>query len=164
VRLYEAVLDIETRKVPTPDGFTMPNGEPMRMRWQPFLVGIGTNDGTDWILGEELDEAALYEEIAWLLFKKSVMTVYYSATREFDEMVLKGRFTNARRAHLPEPGPWPHLADLAVEWVNLKHIPKIDRVGDISGKDVPAYWAAGKRAHVISHLKLDLEELRNAVG
>src|SRR5260370_7255825 len=86
-----AFLDIETRKVPTPDGFVMKNGERLRMRWEPFMIGIGLNRQITVISGD-----------APLLGAKAVLgrtrVVVYGATPAFDEMIHKVPFTNTHPA------------------------------------------------------------------
>ena len=101
-----AYLDIETTKVPTPEGFTLPSGEPLRRRWRITLAGIA-RDGLI-CLGQFEDEKEQLEWMGAILsgrFDNSppITEVRYAATREFDEMICRGRFTNARRAHLPAP-------------------------------------------------------------
>jgi hypothetical protein len=166
----ECVLDIETRKVETPLGYTMPNGEVMRRRWRPFLIGLGFADDETILVGQddpEQDEKDLLFAAWQCLWYRGIKTIYYGASRrEFDEMVLKGRFTNARRAHLPEPGPWPHLKDAEkFRWVNLGAIPKVTvRKDDILSQDVPDAWAKGYRTLVLDHLRWDLDDLRAAVA
>lgn len=160
--MKKALVDIETRKVPAPPGFVMPNGEPMRRRWQVFLVGVSVG-GRDWIL-EGGSEVELLRKVADLLELEGVEEIVYMATREFDEMILKGRFTNARRAHLHEPGPWPALpgADRYV-WtcLNPKKVERDERgPDDVPSKEIPERWAKGERDLVRLHLAADLLELR----
>jgi hypothetical protein len=128
------------------------------------LIGIGFRNYD--VIIEEDDEEDLLAVALSRLIDSDVDTLYYAATRQFDEMVLKGRFTNARRAHLPRPGPWPHWPILGdFEWVNLGPIPKLSsRPDDILSKDVPTAWAKGDRASVIQHLGYDLKELRQAMN
>jgi hypothetical protein len=115
-----AFLDLETEKVPT-DGFVMKNGEPLRRRWSAYMAGVGVNGKVRII--ERDDEGG---EVGFLAGLRKVIgraeVVVYGATREFDEMILKGRFTNARRAHEPVPF-YPALpgADY-LSWRNVGNI------------------------------------------
>jgi hypothetical protein len=144
----------------------MPTGEALRERWQCILVGIGHLSG-EFILINDGNERDLLKRVSEYL--SGIDTIYYAAGfRDFDEMVLKGRFTNARRAHLPKPGPWPHLKDAdKYTWINLKGVACADPeryTDDIRSQDVPALWQEGKRDKVLKHLRYDLEDLRKAVG
>jgi len=171
----EILLDIETRKVDTWSGdygypFIMPNGEPLRKRWQPFLIGLGLADGSNTILDETKGgERGLYYKLGVELY--GIDIIYYSATRDFDEMVLRGRFTNARRAHLPKAGPWPYLKGAhKFKWINLRKLGidlvEMEREGDIPSREVPQAWDVniGERPAVLRHLTYDLEQLRITVN
>lgn len=148
-------LDIETRKVDAPEGW------PYRQRWQPFMVAMcGAMDpGVFWIQVVAGDEADLIDYLATNLEGR---VLRYDATRDFDQMVLRGRFTNARRALNPEPGPWPNLDGADIDWLNIKKSltvnPPAARREDCASKDVPALWARGERDVVTTHC------LRDAVG
>lgn len=133
-----AVLDLETVKVPT-GGFVMANGEALRNRWSVAMAGIGyrgkitiveyqgSEESRLAIIGDELENAA---------------EVRYAATREFDEMICRGRFTNARRAHESLPF-YPAVPGAnRLPWRNLGKLPAYQRGGDIASKDVPAVLAA----------------------
>jgi hypothetical protein len=155
-----AFLDVETRKVPT-DGFVMQNGEALRNRWQAFLVGMA-RDGEILIAYHPVEAILLRDVRSALYWHKAIA---YSATREFDEMVLKGRFTNARRAHEPEPF-YPHLfRPQDWEWRNMRKEPSEPmalRGNDVPSRDVPDWWATrdpGKRMTVYVHLLRDVAEL-----
>jgi hypothetical protein len=95
-----AYLDLETDKVPTVAGFRMRNGEALRRRWSVKMAGIA-RDGVARIFDAEGDESGLLVDMGEFL--SGATEVVYLATREFDEMICKGRFTNARRAHEPRP-------------------------------------------------------------
>lgn len=87
-------LDLETVKVPTRAGFRMKTGERLGYRWSAFLAGVTSYRRISIVERYESEEAFLAgvrEEIG------SVRAVVYRATRKFDEMILKGRFTYARR-------------------------------------------------------------------
>src|SRR2546425_445860 len=84
------LIDIETRKLPTPDGYRMPNGEPLRNRWGVYLLGYAWCGVVSLMMGEEPDVLA---SISYMI--REALSVVYGATREFDEMVLRGRMTNA---------------------------------------------------------------------
>jgi len=146
-------LDIETRKVPAPVGWSQ------KMRWEPFMVAIaGAMDpgiffatvvsGTEEEMVQWVNEFAGYE-------------IRYLATREFDEMVLRGRFTNARRAHSMSPGSWPNLDSADIRWTNIRKVatePTWTRAADVRGRDVPMEWAAGARRVVATHCLRDVLE------
>lgn len=147
-------LDIETRKVPAPEGW------PFKLRWQPFMIAACgfQKPGIffcDCVTGTE------EELVDWLAANFEGCEVRYSATREFDEMVLRGRFTNARRAHHPIPGSWPNVDGLDVKWVNIRksQLPAPARRPDCLSKDVPALWEKGSRSIVVEHCVNDVIEL-----
>ncbi len=148
-------LDIETVKVEAPAGW------PNRMRWMPVMVGVGSFDCFGEFLVElfEADDLSLASE-AKLMAEVSAAVepfgeIVYNATREFDEMILKGRFTNARRAHTSEPGSWPHLR-FDGEWRNLKSKVRIERIPDIESRLVPDAWKAGEREVIRTHCRRDV--------
>lgn len=156
-----ALVDFETRKVPTPAGTTHANGEPLKTRWQIFAAGIAL-DGKIFILYTEDGEREedFLGRIGDML--ELADEVGYFATREFDEMIARGRFTNARRAHAPAPYfPAVPGAD-ALPWRNLRRSGERfpERPGSqIPSKDVPTAWKAGRRAEVLDHLRWDVEQL-----
>lgn len=157
-----AVIDFETRKVPTPAGTTHANGEPLKTRWQIFAAGI-VRDGETLILHGGT-ETELLGRIADAL--RGASEVRYYATREFDEMIARGRFTNARRAHAATPyfPAVPGADDL--NWVNVrKSVTMPERPGaQIPSRDVPAAWKAGRRAEVLDHLRWDVETLAEVLA
>lgn len=153
-----AFLDIETRKVPAPSGFLMKNGEPIRMRWEPFLIGIGLNRLITMVSGD-----------APLLGVKAVLgrprIVAYGATRDFDEMILKGRFTNARRAAEDVPF-YPALAGAdRYDWYNVGPA-KSDakRAEDTPSKGVGETWSRGDQMLVFIHNLRDIADLILVAG
>jgi hypothetical protein len=143
-----AFLDIETEKVPTPDGYVMPNGEPLRRRWSVTLSAVARDGYLTLIDGEGDERMALRKTGDWLHMADEVR---YWATREFDEMVLRGRMTNARRSHLPKP-TWPAMPGAErVRWVNARREELKTswrdlygrRDGDLPSKDVPSVLRNG---------------------
>ncbi len=102
-----AYLDIETRKVPTREGFRMKTGEPLGRRWSAYLAGVawaGTIALVERTGSEPMFLSAVREALG------NADTVVYRATRRFDEMILKGRYTYARRG--PEDVPfYPAMPD-----------------------------------------------------
>jgi hypothetical protein len=153
-----ALVDFETRKVATPAGTTHANGEPLKTRWQIFAAGVAIDGEITILYGD--DETKLLAEIGALL--EGATEVGYFATREFDEMVARGRFTNARRAHAPAPY-YPAIPGAeSLPWRNLRRSGERfpERPGtQVASKDVPAAWKAGRRAEVLDHLRWDVETL-----
>jgi hypothetical protein len=152
-----AVIDLETTKVPAPDGFRMPNGEPLRRRWSVVMAGIA-RDGMVTLIdsGSELDRLS---EIGELL--AGATEVRYGATREFDEMICRGRFTNARRAHLPAPA-FPAVPGAEeLPWRNVRKLmtPDAPRGEDVESYRVSESLAAGEWEAVAVHLLRDIVEL-----
>jgi hypothetical protein len=147
-------LDLETVKVPT-GGFVMPNGEPLRNRWRVALAGVG-RDGHIF-LGLWRDER---QQLTWL---GEVLTnsaeVRYSGTRDFDEMICRGRFTNARRAHLRKPG-FPAVPGAeSLPWLNAYMRTRHERGPDIPSREVPKGLTDGRGRQVLIHLLRDVAEL-----
>lgn len=157
-----ALLDLETRKVPAPEGFRMRNGEPLRSRWSAFLAGVYRSGEIRLVEGD--DESDVLTGTASALAAPS--EVVYCATREFDEMIMKGRFTNARRAHEPEPF-YPALEGAEnLRWRNVRPVAKLaargrsaPREADVESRDVPSYWEDGYDEIVMIHLLRDVVEL-----
>lgn len=147
-------LDLETVKVPT-NGFKMPNGEPLRNRWSIALAGVGRNGYI--YLGLWRSET---QQLAWLGDKlRHSAEVRYSATRQFDEMICRGRFTNARRAHLPEPA-FPAVPGAeTLPWLNAPIRRRHERGPDIPSRDVPKGLKDGRGKQVLVHLLRDVAEL-----
>jgi len=152
-----AFLDLETVKVSAPEGFRMPNGEVLRQRWSIALAGVA-RDGIIEVIDSEGEEAYVLGQLGDFL--RDASEVAYCATREFDEMICRGRFTNARRAHLPAPTfpAVPGAEDL--NWKNLKRPAKpIWRGEDIPSREVPQGLFDGRRRAVLVHLLRDVVEL-----
>jgi hypothetical protein len=157
-RSKTAYLDLETQKVPTRPVFTMKNGEILRRRWAVFMAGVA-RDGEIHLVDGEGEEGILagITNACW-----ESEAVLYAATREFDEMITKGRFTNARRAHEDEPfypvaygaGHW--------NWRNLGPIPESLRAlrgSDLPGKGVYETFLSGRADLVMVHLLRDVVTL-----
>lgn len=160
-----AYLDIETRKVPS--GHLMANGEVLRRRWQAFLVGVARN-GQIRLVEQSADEATFLHGVRRAI--GSADEVVYEATREFDEMVLKGRFTNARRAHETVPF-YPRLPDAeSLRWRNAgagnrnHHRLAGIRADDIPSVDAPRGYDDGRYELVMIHLLRDVAELIACYG
>src|SRR4249920_708074 len=134
-----AYLDLETRKVPCEWSF--PSGERLKRRWSAFLAGVAT-------AGEIIIVESAGSETDFLQGVRDAIgladTVIYRATRQFDEMILKGRFTNARRAlaELPFYPVMPEAEELT--WDCRKHDPDSEwqamRSRELPSKEVPAMY------------------------
>jgi hypothetical protein len=152
-------LDIETRQVDAPANW------PYRRRWQPFMIGVaGMIDPgiffVDVVASE--DEGELIEFVRENF--EGGVTPYefrYAATREFDEYVLREKFTNARRAHSPVAGSWPNLNGFKCEWRNIRKLLKAPepRGADVASRDVPEVWKNGREKAVALHCARDVVEL-----
>lgn len=148
-------LDIETRKIPAEQPWHQ------KTRWETFMVGVaGFCDPG--ILFLTVVSGTEEEIVTWLSTNFEGYEVRYTATREFDEMVLRGRFTNARHAHSLYPGNWYNLDAVNFRWRNIRKIVSsnsIQRSPDVSSKEVPAYWKKGLEAIVALHNKRDVLEM-----
>lgn len=152
-------LDIETRKVRIPgDGYQMANGEILRNRWEAFLIGIAM--AGEIILIEGADPLTGLSD-----FIPAGSEIRYGATREFDEMILRGRFTNARRAHAPEPF-YPAVDGAeSFRWVNVGPAKSnAERAADVPSRDVPAEWKKGDVSLVMIHNLRDVCDLILVAG
>ena len=150
-----ALIDLETSKVPAPAGTMNANGEPMRLRWMTEMAGIA-RDGLITIVddGTEADRLSAIGEVL-----AGAREVRYMATREFDEMILRGRFTNARRSHFPAP-VFPAMPGAEeANWKCLRCDIRLERGADVPSRDVPAYLASGRWEPVAVHLLRDIAEL-----
>jgi hypothetical protein len=172
-----AFLDLETVKVPAPEGFRMQNGELLKQRWSIALAGVA-RDGIITIVDFEAPEGQ--ERMARFLSNerdglarlglelKHASGVVYSATREFDEMICRGRFTNARRAHLPVPTLPAVPGAEELSWFNigtqLRRLGGLWRSEDIPSREVPQGLFDGRRTAVLVHLLRDVVELIVMVG
>jgi len=157
-----AYLDLETRKVPC--DWEFPSGERLRRRWSAFLAGVAT-DGEIHIVETAGSERRFLSGVRESI--GAADTVIYRATRQFDEMILKGRFTNARRslADVPFYPVMPQAESLT--WDVRKHDPDSEwqqpRPGDIASKDVPVHYELNPLL-VLIHLLRDVCELIGAYG
>lgn len=156
----QALLDIETVKVPTEPGYMMPNGERLRQRWSVVACGIALGETITLHWRDPLGELELLNAISARL--RHAPKITYLATREFDEMVLRGRFTTARRAHLPKPA-WPAIPlGETFRWQATAPRVRYERsLSDVASASVPDLWWRGssKRRAVLIHLLRDVAEL-----
>jgi hypothetical protein len=178
-----AYLDLETVKVSTYNAsrnrglnsdFIMQNGESLKNRWSIAMYGVALDGGI--VLSDNgLNEPANIQGLGNILtgwnggaasggfMSGPINEVAYAATREFDEMVAKGRFTNARRAHELEPFfPAVPGAD-KVAWRNLggkipDHISRY-RSLDTRSAMVPHHISRGSYELVTVHLLRDVVQL-----
>jgi hypothetical protein len=179
-------LDLETVKVPcdtTGRGYhVIKTGEPLTKRWSVFMAGIG-RESAEWIpdmephrgyggVVEILELSSAGEEDLLSDIAKAVDTrqVLYRATRKFDEMILKGRYTYARRG--PEPVPFypamPGAEDLT--WICERPDPdgfaeKL-RERELMSKGLYDLWRRDDAVHdlVLIHNLRDVVELILAYG
>lgn len=152
-----AYLDIETRKVDF--GKYLDDGWLMKRRWSAFAIGIAA--GGVVTLNATYEEPLLLKSAADLIGHRSVT---YAATRQFDEMILKGMFTNARRAHANRPMYEPMPGASRLVWRNIyrevqKSNAQMPRERDIESKDVPGMWCTDSRKIILVHLLRDVLEL-----
>jgi hypothetical protein len=182
-RRCTAYLDLETKKVPTnrnlrakqemADFFVMQNGEVLRSRWSIIMYGVALNGGI--VLSDNDTEEQNLTGLGDILSEYNlgagsggfmeghVHEVAYAATRDFDEMIAKGRFTNARRAHEPVPFFTPVPGADQIQWRNLG--PKIPnkiaaiRQPDIQSESVPRFIESGHTGLVRVHLLRDVVQL-----
>lgn len=164
-----AFLDIETAK--TPCDYRMTNGETLRNRWAVAFAGVASRGEISLMAPRKLDDPLFLESLGFLL--ANATEVVYGATREFDEMICKGRFTNARRAHEPVPFFPSVLGADRIKWTNVggTHDPILTglRGADCPSRDVPALLGyapvgGGKKLpvdadRVMVHLLRDVVEL-----
>jgi hypothetical protein len=153
-------LDLETVKVPCE--WTSPAGEKLGRRWSAFLAGVA--DGGRITLVERTGS----EEDFLTGVREAIRTpaVSYRATRKFDEMILKGRFTYARRGPAPEPfyPAMPGAEDLV--WVCERDLPEpwaSLRERELASALVPETYATDPGL-VLIHLLRDVCELIAAYG
>lgn len=157
-----AWVDIETKKVPAPYP-----AWPYKKRWSVFMVGLAYQNDTDLhVQVYSGTEAELIDYLTELFFEDRMPdSVVYSATRGFDELVLEGRFTNARRPPQQFPGPWPHLPARLLPWKNVRKEAQpliVRRYPDVESAKVPDLWSSGderNRALVAWHCYKDVAEL-----
>ena len=115
------VIDVECAKVPAPESW------PQRRRFQTFLIGVGSWDGDDLVVKQIISATEDYVMDAFVRdldrYPKAERICYF-ATRDFDRVVLEGRWVNVYRAHSELPGNWPHLDfdEGDEEWINIRGI------------------------------------------
>jgi hypothetical protein len=139
-------VDIECEKIRGP--WVWLSGEANSLRWKPVMIGTGYySDGFIGINIASSDNEA--EMIKWLENDidelDSDLPIHYDSRNRFDEMVLKGRFINARRPLAEENGEWPIIRgsdrweqfycsgklDRQFESYTWKQYPKMIREGDM---------------------------------
>lgn len=158
-----AYLDLETVKVPC--DWKSPAGERLTKRWSAFLAGVTC--GSEILLVEREDEPELdyLGMVREAIFKAD--TVLYRATRNFDEMILKGRYTYVRRgpASVPFYSVMPGAEDLT--WDCRKPDPtgrwESMRERELPSKEVSATYRTDP-GRVLVHLLRDVCELIGAYG
>jgi hypothetical protein len=152
-----AFLDIETQKVPCE--YRMANGEMLRRRWQCYLVGVGRDGVIRLVESVGRDEVGLLAGVRKAIGPAS--KVVYEATREFDEMILRGRFTNARRAHAATAF-YPAVPDAeTLPWAGIRYNRKNGHVLASIRAVEPAFRGRGMR---LIHNLRDVAELIWAYG
>jgi hypothetical protein len=157
-----AFLDLETVKVPC--DWVSPAGEKLSRRWSAFLAGVAIA-GSIVIVEATGSEEAFLTGVAEAVAPAT--TVVYRATRKFDEMILKGRYTYARRGPAPEPfyPAMPGAEDL--EWVCERPDPTGEweamRERELASADVSATYE-NDSGLVLIHLLRDMAELIGAYG
>lgn len=126
-------LDLETVKVPAEPGFTMKTGEPLGRRWSAFLAGVSSFRRIT-IVEKVRSEEAFLRGVRDAVESGEVV---YCATRKFDEMILRGRFTYARRG--PEDVPfYPAMPGASgLSWRCLRSA-DYERLRPLRGEDVPS--------------------------
>jgi hypothetical protein len=146
-----AYLDIETRKVPCRWAF--PDGTPLRRRWSAFMVGVATA-GQITIVESVENERALLTGAREAIGKAD--TVLYLGSRKFDEMILKGRFTYARRGPAPEPF-YPAMPDAEeLTWDQYRTLPepwRSLRERELDSRYVPEVYAREPDLVLIHNLR-----------
>jgi hypothetical protein len=157
-----AYLDIETRKVDF--GKYLDDGWLLKKRWSAFAIGIAAAGVVT--LNATYDEPLLLKSAAELIGHRSVT---YAATRQFDEMILKGKFTHARRAHADRPMYEAMPGASGMRWRNIYREVResnrsLVREFDIESKQVPFYWCTDQRKTILVHLLRDVLELVFADG
>lgn len=161
-----AYLDLETVKVPC--DWTSPAGEKLGRRWSVFMAGVAMNGVIEIIerTGTEEECLAGIDRAIGL-----ADTVLYRATRKFDEMILKGRYTYARRGPAPAPF-YPALPDAeGLIWDCRRPEPDGEwealRDRELMSRGLWDQWtggAPGARELVLIHNLRDIVELIGAYG
>jgi hypothetical protein len=160
--LGTVAVDFETVKVPAPPGFRMRNGEALKRRWSIVMAGIGRR-GEIVMLDRDGDPEAEFLASVGAGFGFAT-SVIYAATREFDEMIARGRFTNARRAHEDRPF-FPAVPGAeSLPWRNVGVLPSYRdadyvRAADVESATLARGWSAEGIGVVLIHLMRDVAEL-----
>ena len=157
-----AYLDIETRKIDF--GRYLDDGWLLKRRWSAFAIGIAAAGVVT--INATYDEPLLLKSAAELIGHRSVT---YAATRQFDEMILKGKFTHARRAHADRPMYEAMPGASGMRWRNIYREVResnrsLVRELDIESREVPLYWCTDQRKTILVHLLRDVLELVFADG
>ena len=79
--------------------------------------------GTVW----SRNEKEFIDEVEFVLERRRVdgfEECYYLSKNKFDEMVLKGRFINARRPVTKLPGSWPCLPEDTIKFEQFRNQPE----------------------------------------
>lgn len=134
-------LDIECEKVQAP-----PEGWYCKIRTKAFMVGMAYC--TDKYFFFEVvtgNEEKVMEYVGELTAGKNIV---YIATRDYDRMVLEGKWTNVRRAMATVPGTWPTVDHML--WENLNkskfyytadvNMLDYQKGFDVLSKEVPQVW------------------------
>lgn len=127
-------LDIECDKV------TAPTGWAYRTRARAFMVGVAY-----FTPGSLIIEVVTGSEASVMDYVRTMCEgaeIRYTATRQYDKLVVEGRWTYARRGPSANPGEWPSVQGL--NWVNVRYAPKVAhglvRSPDIASADIPHTW------------------------
>lgn len=157
-----AYLDLETRKVPC--RWEFPNGVPLGRRWSAFLAGVATS-GKIVLVESAGDEKWFLEGVREAIGEAD--TILYRATNTFDEGILKGRFTYARRGWADEAF-YPAMRDAEeLTWDRKRHEPDSPwqklRERELDSRYVPEVYERDSSL-VLVHLLRDVVELIGAYG
>jgi hypothetical protein len=161
--LHMAWVDIETRKVVAPQGWHD------RLRWEPFMIAmmevVDEEDvGLTWRV---TCQAGNEQELVDYLADYEGCRMAYASHNRFDEMVLRGRFRNARRPLSPYAGGWAHCDGHGINWHEIKDL-KVERAAirgdggrpvDVHSKEIPALWKRGQHLIVAVHCIRDAIEV-----
>lgn len=156
-------VDIETEKVS--GDFRWRSGETNSKRWKPYMVGVGfsTDNRSEFYIFENHNEKELLEEVGETLVCLSGNTrdvVYMNSPNRFDEMVLYGRFINARRPLAAKPGKWPILeTDPKLIWKPIENFRRLyDRSDENFAHGEGAKLSRAGDPTIVKHCLRDLVE------
>ena len=135
-------IDIETEKVS--GEFEWRSGERNSKRWKPYMIGVGfsSDNRSEFYIFENHNEKELMDEAAETIVCLSGNTsdvVYMNSPNRFDEMVVNGRFINARRPIASKKGNWPTLG-LRLKWKAIENFRSL-----YSRKDEAFGWGEGAK-------------------